>query len=96
VDERESEVRIHFGKHKGSTLEELPDHYLTWLVEESDIYYRNLKLFKAASDEAKSRSEAPAVDVARMGFLRCARQISYLRKERVKLVENFVKEMYYG
>jgi hypothetical protein len=47
-------LRIHFGKHKGKTIEEIPSGYLKWI--EGNIE-NNDELVEAAHDEYEFRTK---------------------------------------
>lgn len=89
-------MRINFGKHSGSQLSELPDSYLEWIVDKSFCYVNNRRLHKAAEQEIKDRSEMPEISEAEIGARRLHRNTMAVMAENVKLVDNFIKEMYYA
>lgn len=84
---------IRFGKHKGKDTSELPDSYLTWLNEESYIYYKNKRLHSAVVNEIKERADAPEISATDIAIIRVNKYIDYTRKNTelsaCKLIESW-------
>lgn len=85
---------VNFGKHAGKDVSELPDGYLTWIVEDSHLYVRNRRLFSAAKEELKERNDTPEITYVQLACARMDRYIDWLRKESEVMVEIIVESWY--
>ena len=54
-------LRISFGKYKGKQVEEIPSHYLTWLLEQDWMYgEKHKELLEAIEYEMAVRDRSDA------------------------------------
>lgn len=48
-------MKMPWGKHKGEPLEDVPSHYLTWLLSETDVDKTNPGLAQEAQNQLDMR-----------------------------------------